>query len=319
MDVRALSAPVSCPNCGTAASDARFCPTCGRATRQIQPGACPKCGAGKVQGHNYCPSCGFPLTPAPRAGETLRQTTAGLGVYRQSIPTADYGGVPPAYQKMRDYQEMTAIGRTKNGLILLAASLLLDPIPILNYLGVILAIVGTVLMILGRGVFGDAHSRNVVLSVVIYVVGLVILFIIGASFALSIASIELSGASGASAAAAISSSFDDLLTGAIVAGAVLGIATILLTYAIQSRTGRILLLAGYVSSLLIGILVFSIVGPQLSTVVSNTIATRNVDRSGIDSLQSEIQLLRFLNFIPGIIYAVAYYLLWERIDMGDIP
>jgi len=220
---------------------------------------------------------------------------------------------------MRDYQEMTAIGRTKNGLLLLAVSGLLGPFPILNYLGGILAIVGAVLMILGRGAFGDAHSRNVVLSVVIYIVGLVILFIIGASFALSIASIELSGASGASAAAAISSSFNDLLTGAIVVGAVLGVATILFTYAIQSRTGRILLLAGYVSSLLIGIMVFSIIGPQLSTVVSNSIATRNVDRSGIDALQSEIQLLRFLNFIPGIIYAVAYYLLWERIDMGDIP
>jgi len=220
---------------------------------------------------------------------------------------------------MRDYQEMTAIGRTKNGLLLLAVSGLLGPFPILNYLGGILAIVGAVLMILGRGAFGDAHSRNVVLSVVIYIVGLVILFIIGASFALSIASIELSGANGASAAAAISSSFNDLLTGAIVVGAVLGVATILFTYAIQSRTGRILLLAGYVSSLLIGIMVFSIIGPQLSTVVSNSIATRNVDRSGIDALQSEIQLLRFLNFIPGIIYAVAYYLLWDRIDMGDIP
>src|SRR5207245_3306196 len=154
-----------------------------------------------------------------------------------------------------------------------AVSAFWGPFPRLNYLGGILPIVRAVLMILGRGAFVDAHSGNVVLSVVIYVVGLVILFIIGASFALSIASIELSGASGASAAAAISSSFDDLLTGAIVAGAVLGIATILLTYAIQSRTGRILLLAGYVSSLLIGILVFSIVGPQLSTVVSNKIAT----------------------------------------------
>jgi len=88
---------------------------------------------------------------------------------------------------------MTAIGRTKNGLLLLAVSGLLGPFPILNYLGGILAIVGAVLMILGRGAFGDAHSRNVVLSVVIYIVGLVILFIIGASFALSIASIELSG------------------------------------------------------------------------------------------------------------------------------
>jgi len=220
---------------------------------------------------------------------------------------------------MRDYQEMTAIGRTKNGLLLLAVSGLLGPIPILSYLGGILAIVGAVLMILGRGAFGDAHSRNVVLSVVIYLVGFVILFIVGVSFALSISSIELSGASGASAAAAISSSFNDLLTGAIVGGAVLGVATILFTYAIQSRTGRMLLLAGYVSSLLIGILVFSIIGPQLSIVVSNSIPTRNVDRSGLDALQSEIQLLRFLNLIPGIIYAVAYYLLWERIDMGDIP
>jgi len=264
-----------------------------------------------VEGHNYCPSCGFPLT--------LVRASGLAGIYRQSAPTADYSQVPRAYKWDRDYQEMTAIGRTKNGLLLLAVSGLLAPIPILNYIGGLLAIVGAVLMILGRGAFGDAHSRNVVLSVFIYIIGLVIVFIVAVSFALTISSIELSGASGASAAAAISSSFNDLLTGAIVVGAVLGFAIVLFTYAIQSRTGRILLLAGYVSSLLIALLVFSIIGPQLSTVVSNSIASRSVDRSGIDALQSGIQFLGLLNFIPGIIYAVAYYLLWERIDMGDIP
>src|ERR1700739_2889292 len=98
MDLRVLSAPASCPNCGTAlAPDARFCPTCGKATTQIQPGTCPKCGAKNVLGHNYCPGCGFPLTPALRATEALRQMTASSSTYRQSVPRVDYSQVPPTY------------------------------------------------------------------------------------------------------------------------------------------------------------------------------------------------------------------------------
>lgn len=315
MEVRALSAPASCPNCGTAlASDTRFCPTCGRATTQIQPGTCPKCGAGNVQGHNYCPSCGFPLTPALRASEALRQTTAGSSTYRQSVPIVDYSQVPRDYQILRDHQRVTDISRTRNGLLLLAVGSLLDPIPILNYLGGLLALVGAVLMILGRGAFGDAHSRNVVLSVVIYVVGLAIGIVVAVSFGVSVASIQISGASGSSAAAALSAAFNDLLVGLIITGAVIGIAIIVFTYAIQDRLGRVLLLAGYISSLSVGIFVLSVIGSQVTTALQSASLS-----FAVSSLQSREQLLRLLGFIPAIFYATAYYRVWQRIDRGELP
>ncbi len=309
-----MSAPASCPNCGTAlASEARFCPTCGRATAQIQPGTCPKCGAGNVQGHNYCPGCGFPLTPGLRANETLRQS-AGSSIYRQSVPRVDYAQVPPDYQRMRDHQELTDIGRTSNGLLLLAISSLLDPIPYVNYLGGLLALVGAVLMILGRGSFGDAHARNVVLSVVLYVIGLVIGILVALSFGFSVAEIQMSGASGSSAAGALSVAFNDLLVGLIITGAIIGIAIIVFTYAIQDRLGRILLLAGYFSSLSVGIFVLSVISAQV------TIALQSASlSSAVSSLQSQAQLLRLLGFIPGIIYATAYYRVRQRVERGELP
>ena len=315
MDVRALSAPASCPNCGTAlASDTRFCPTCGKATAQIQPGACPKCGAGKVESHNYCPSCGFPLIPALRASEGQRQTTALSAIYRQSDSTVGSSQVPPAYQRDRDFQEVTDIGRTSNGLLLLAISSLLDPIPYVNYLSGLLALVGAVLMILGRRAFGDAHSRNVVLSVVLYVIGLVIGILVALSFAFSVAEFQISGASGSSAAGALSVAFNDLLVGLIITEAVIGIAIIVFTYAIQDRLGRVLLLAGYISSLSVGIFILSVISAQVTTALQSAGLS-----SAVSSLQSQAQLLRLLGFIPGIIYATAYYRVRERIDRGELP
>ena len=268
-----------------------------------------------MQGHNYCPGCGFPLTPALRASEALHQTANGSSVYRQSVPTAVYSQVPPDYRKIRDYHEVTAIGRTRTGLLLLAVSTLLDPIPILNYLGGLFAIVGAVLMILGRGAFGDTHSRNVVLSVVIYVIGLVIGIIVAVSFGFSLASIQISGASGTSATEALSAAFNDLLVGIIITGAVIGIATIVFTYAIQDRLGRILLLAGYFSSLSVGILVFSVVSSQVTTALRNSASLA----SAVDSLRSQAQLLRLLGFVPAVFYALAYYRVRQRIDRGELP
>ena len=215
---------------------------------------------------------------------------------------------------MRDYQETTDIGRTSTGLLLLAISSLLDPIPILNYLGGLLALVGAVLMILGRGAFGDAHSRNVVLSVVIYVVGLVIGILVALSFAFSLGSIQISGASGSSAAGALSAAFNDLLVGLIITGAVIGVAIIVFTYAIQDRLGRVLLLAGYISSLSVGIFVLSVIGSQVTTALQSASLS-----SAVSSLQSQAQLLRLLGFIPAIFYATAYYRVRQRIDRGELP
>ena len=59
----------------------------------------------------------------------------------------------------------TNIDRTKTGLLLVIAGILLGPIPYVTYIGLILAIIGVIIVIIGRDPFGSSHSNYVIFSV----------------------------------------------------------------------------------------------------------------------------------------------------------
>src|SRR5207245_7022272 len=75
------------------------------------------------------------------------------------------------------------VERMKWALLLALIGSLIYWIPFfLNIVGFVLFIVAAILAILGRKAFGSTHSRNVILSVVVFVVGVVIA-VCGAFFA----------------------------------------------------------------------------------------------------------------------------------------
>ncbi len=59
---------------------------------------------------------------------------------------------------------------------------ILGPVPIITFIGGILALIGAILVILGRKAFGSDHSRNAIWSIIIYIVGLAIIAIGAVAF-----------------------------------------------------------------------------------------------------------------------------------------
>jgi hypothetical protein len=59
---------------------------------------------------------------------------------------------------------------------LLLVGSLIDWIPFIGGLGTLCIIIGVILVILGRKAFGSEHRRNVVISILLYIVGLVVIF-----------------------------------------------------------------------------------------------------------------------------------------------
>jgi MFS family permease len=222
-------------------------------------------------------------------------------------------------------QERTRqIDRTKTGILLLIFGFLLDPVPYGNYVGDVLVIIGAILVIIGRRPFGPVHSRNVVWSLVLFIVGIGVA--IGASLPLisSIVSASVANATGnplnqAAISQSLSSSFNVLLIGAVVGGAILGLAGILFTYALQTHTGKVLLWTGYVASVAISILAFVIIAPLISNAASQSFVGGHFDSGPISSLEMQQQVLMLLGFIPAIITASAFYLAWSRIKTGEVP
>jgi hypothetical protein len=202
--------------------------------------------------------------------------------------------------------------------------IILAPLPYVNFLGGLLAIVGAILVIIGRKAFGAAHSRNTLWSIVIYCFGIAIVIVGSVAFTFEVISASISNAGGGpvnstTLAQTLASSFDTLLIGAAVGGAIVGLAHVLFTYAIQNRNGRILLWCAYAASITVSIVEFIIIGPLISNAAAQSFTGTSYNPAPFSNLQSQLQAVALLGFIPAGLYATAFYLVWSRIDNGELP
>lgn len=219
------------------------------------------------------------------------------------MPAYGYAGSPWAYERTKQ------IDRTKTGIFLLLIGTLLSWIPIILIIGYILLLVGAILVILGRKAFGPTHSRNVIISIVMFFIGIVVAVVVVIIAVLSSLS-GLLGPGGVPQMAALVSALSAALIGGMVIAAIIGIAELLFTYALQNQTGRILLWAAYGANLALSVAIYAIIGPQLSSILVTG------DYNRLVGLQGTLQLL---GVIPIALFAAADYLAWSRISRGEIP
>jgi hypothetical protein len=199
---------------------------------------------------------------------------------------------------------------------------LLSPLPYIVYVGGVLSLIGAVMVIMGRNAFGRVHSRNVVRSILIYIIGLAVIIGAVVSFVFAVFSATFASNNGtlnpATFSQSLSSSFQLALIGAAIGGGISSIAYVLFTYAIQDKTGRILLWAGYIAGLVVSAVVFIMVSPLISNAASQAFTGGRFNQSPFNNLQTMEQLIGLLNFIPAILYATALYKVRSRINSGEV-
>ena len=256
---------------------------------------CPKCGFSNQPGFAFCSNCGSPLAAAGAPPGAPPAYGAPYGA--PPMPAYTYGGSPWAYERTKQ------IDRTKTGILLLLIGTLLSWIPYgIAFIGYILLLVGAILVILGRKAFGPTHSRNVVLAIVFFFMG--VIGIIALAVWLVIAAI----------AAGISGNFEGLISllntyfiALIILAAITGLASVFFTYALQNEMGKILLWAGYGANLALNVAVWIIINPMITTVADP------------DVLLAQADSLSLLAVVPSALFAAADYLVWTRISRGEIP
>jgi H+/gluconate symporter-like permease len=140
----------------------------------------------------------------------------------------------------------------------------------------------------------------------------------GVAFGFSIATAAF-GTSRATISDTLTAAIDNLLIGIIIGGAITGFGTVLFTYALQETIGRMLLLIGYASALVVGVLIFSVVGANIRQVVQQSLSGGVFNPAPINDLQARLRVLQLLNFVPALINASAYYLAWSRVNKGELP
>jgi len=235
----------------------------------------------------YCLTCGTPLVSgAP-------QITPPVVSAPQAQPYP-YGSAAGYWE----HQQAGKIDHTKTGLLLLIIGLALSWIPLIGAVGGLVALIGALLVILGREAFGREHSRNAILALIVFFVGIgvtivgsVLLFFLAFSFRAGTSSIV--------------QPFAWFGVVSVVGGAVTGISEVLLTYALQLSTGRILLWTAYAASIAISFVNLLFILPIFN------------GTGGF--FFPAIFVTAFLGIIPAMLYAVAYYLARQRIVHREIP
>jgi hypothetical protein len=212
---------------------------------------------------------------------------------------------PYPYGSAAGYWEHHLAGKidnTKTGLLLLIIGLALSWIPIIGAIGGLVALIGALLVILGREAFGREHARNTILALVVFFVGIGV--IVAGAFALFFAAFSYrAGPSGI-----VQPTFAWLGVITIIGGGVTGISEVLLTYALQQSSGRILLWTAYATSIAISIVNFLFIVPFF-----------NGTGAVFPVVFPAIFLTSLLGIIPALLYAAAYYLARQRIVRREIP
>jgi len=256
---------------------------------------CPICGFENEPGWTYCENCG-------------------------AIAPSAVG--PPPWEAAR----RTQIDRTKSGVLVLLAGVLLSwiPVTLLGAIGGILTLIGAILVIVGRKAFGTAHRRKVVVSVVLFCVGLATA-VIGAVVILVVAVGEVRpGMTEAQLTLLLGNAFTNLLIVAAAGSFVSGLASVFFTYALQKTEGRVVLWAAYGATVGVQIAVLAATLPLVPTLASQVaheiVTTGTVDSAELgDAVGGAGMGLSLLSVVPAVLYAAAYYLAWRRIDRGEVP
>ncbi len=182
---------------------------------------------------------------------------------------------------------------------------LLSWLPFVSFVGIILVLVGAILVILGRKAFGPAHSRNVLLALVLFLGGIVGLVVVVFSLFNALQT----------AVFATPEEILAIVTPFIIALlVVVGIAALsypLFAHALSSKTGQILLWVGYAAALaILAVTYFTLIG-IFEAAVAGTV-------DPLAFLSSFITII-LLFVVSYVLYAVGYYLAYSRVKSGEIP
>src|SRR5713226_928733 len=204
---------------------------------------CPRCGAANTAGTLFCVNCGSSLTAT--SGGAVGAPPGSPPAYPPIYP-----GAVPGMPGPMDAQHQKRINHTRTGVLLLLIGTLITGIaivlfPVVQVVGSVFVVIGAILVILGRKAFGPVHSRYVVISIVVAIVGFVVTFFAGLVIGFAFVSASLPG--GTPTQAGLQTALANSLIVGLIGTVIAGIASVLFTFALQDQTGRILCGAGYVS------------------------------------------------------------------------
>lgn len=214
------------------------------------------------------------------------------------------------------------IERTKTGIVLLIFAVLLQWIPVIQYLGLALGAIAAILIILGSPAFGRRHEGLVWISVVLFVAAQIAEFALLVAFASTVGGLP-GNTSVPAAASTVLAAFDALVGGSLVAVSLVSVSFALIAFDLEDDAGRLLLVAGVAAQILVSVALFVLVlKPLIHQAVTEAFASTPVDTQPLVTAAAQIRGLSglaVLNNIPALLFAGGYVWAHDRLSRGAVP
>jgi len=198
--------------------------------------------------------------------------------------------------------------RTVTGLLLLVIGIAMSWVPYVSFIGSLLALIGIILVILGRRGYGPEHRKYVVAGGVLFV--LTILAAVGLAVGLALAifsQVSVNNGNVSLASSALQSDFLWFFVGAAVVGVFGSLSRVILVYALSDGRTRLLLWLAFAVSVAVSLVVLVVIYPQITSAVSQATSGTSVNPGPLDALQTEGTLLGLVNVVPAVLFAWAYW------------
>ncbi len=266
---------------------------------------CRKCGYANAPGWRFCTRCGEPLSEA--------LATAGPP---PPVPPPSFYPMEHRAVGMYHAAQIRQIGNTKTGILLLLVGAAIGWLPLIGLIGGIISLVGAILVIVGRKAFGRTHARNVMLSLVLVLGGIIAIVILAVVLAVALVP-ALTG--GTPDPAAIRSAFTTYFYGVAAVLVVSSLSSVLFTYELQKPVGRAILWAAWASASALQIFILVTLAPAFGDALAQALAGGTFNPAPLDAVTARAELWGLLGAGPAMLFALANYLAWDRIRKGEIP
>lgn len=284
---------------------------------------CDSCGFVNKPGSTVCEKCGQSLSVQKIIGinPNIEGTTDNNHdkFSRNSKKNfSSFSSSNPAVKRRLQKRHNELIERASLGILFFAIGLAILWIPYIQFLGELLVLVGFILIFLAREVHNREHTRNVKISLVIFIITFIAGFAIAAYFLSSVLAAVGRGDSPSTISKVFQSSFYITIIGAMVLGAFSGVAYVLLTLELQDTFGKELLIIGYILLIVVAIVEYFMLAPLLHSFVAEIANYPNSALSAERTISSRETAYGLLNAIPYLVLSGAYFRTRSRLLSGEI-
>ena len=183
---------------------------------------------------------------------------------------------------------------------------------LISFIGTIIILAGLITFYMGRKEFGEKHENNVKKALILVVVNIILAVI----FAIAIVFMTFSAFMSSSSGNVETTGFSFvIIIFSLISSILGGLAYYFGLIDLEDETGKNVLFAGIISSILISAVTSFYIAGWLGNFLGDVSSTGNYSTL---SLNQNIGGIGILGIIPGLLFLYAYYIAYNRIKQGEI-